>query len=136
MRRPLCALALAVTAVMYLVLRFLPPALPDYAEFDGSTVRLQGRVLSKEYRVSKNGVISLLITLGNIHCPSGPSTKNHVLVRVPVSENDNKTEYEGHMSHIRCALSKPRAIPANLMPGSITGRWGVITRFPVRGLRR
>ncbi len=105
MRRPLCALALAVTAVMYLVLRFLPPALPDYAEFDGSTVRLQGRVLSKEYRVSKNGVISLLITLGNIHCPSGPSTKNHVLVRVPVSENDNKTEYEGHMSHI------PREFP-------------------------
>ncbi len=105
MRRPLCALALAVTAVMYLVLRFLPPALPDYAEFDGSTVRLQGRVLSKEYRVSKNGVISLLITLGNIHCPSGPPTKNHVLVRVPVSENDNKTEYEGHMSHI------PREFP-------------------------
>ena len=114
MRRPLCALALAVTAVMYLVLRFLPPALPDYAEFDGSTVRLQGRVLSKEYRVSKNGGISLLITLGNIHCPSGPSTKNHVLVRVPVSKNDNKTEYEGHMSHIPREF--PEAPEDNLTP--------------------
>lgn len=95
MRRPLCALALAVTAVMYLVLRFLPPVLPDYEEFDGRTVRLQGRVLSKEYRISQSGSISLLFTLGNIQCPSGPSTKNHVLVRVPVTENDKKTEYTG-----------------------------------------
>lgn len=66
MRRPLCALALLLTAAVFLALILEPPAAPDYASFSGAQVQVSGTVLFRSYTKSQEDEPVLLVTLGHL----------------------------------------------------------------------
>lgn len=98
MRRPLCLLALILTAALRILLTFAPAYQDPYKELDGDTVTLTGHVLSKEYKSGTNTwtgeeTLTLLLTMDHVDLAQLPCAASaQVLVRVPIMERHDETD--------------------------------------------
>ena len=63
MRRPLLCVILIYTAVLYLILCFSPPPCLSFEQMDDKTVIVSGTVEDKEYKLTGDGSLTLLVTL-------------------------------------------------------------------------
>lgn len=103
MRRPLCLLALILSAALSILLLFAPAYEDPYAELDGESIVLSGRVRAKEYKAGTNSwtgeeTLTLIITIDRVEmtgysCPSG----DKVLVRIPVEGEENDIDPAARM---------------------------------------
>lgn len=82
MRRPLCLLSLALAVILALCMQLIPLPVPDYKEWNGQVIVLEGQIYGKEYRSAAAGDTSknlLVLYLRSVHILNDSNNSNHFI---------------------------------------------------------